>query len=602
MKLLESYPSLGKELHPGKLISRVASTFVTENNLSNETANGIVGALRARDFRRAVELAGSVPLQQYGTWQEHLAMNQLSLFVRKVPWDIPDVDPEANAMKKFLMAEHRCRRLNQRFFAEKRASREPYSSFRAIARSWIAKVLGESPPLAQIYEHCDYSSGAVVGIGGENTSVFRKLDSESISMTPTALPHFIEAVWCHAQYREQFLETNRGVACHDPERFRALLVDKVKLVGYNELFMVPKDSDCHRVAGKEPCGNSFLQKGVDVFMRKRLKRMGLDLSLQEPNQRLAYAGSVESNNPTVTIDLSSASDSISIGLVKDLLPPDWFGFLNSIRSPSFNYDGDTSRYSKFCSMGNGFCFPLETLIFASLIHAAHSVTGDTLYRVYGDDIIVRQSSALLVLELLKWAGFKANTKKTFVFGPFRESCGADWFGGVNVRPYTLDFLPSKGVDLMRIHNGLLYNPLVGLRSESCRQMLRLLAPEFPKVSQTLVDVCNYAHQAFVVSHDEFLSHKGSRWSKDTYRWTWAEFELSGMPVAPFYTPSAQMYGLLRGARPSSYRLRINGKMVGLDHLPGATLRRKTRLRVVRNDDPKDPPRKLVGLSTASASA
>ena len=586
MKLFERLPALGKTFHPETMVSRLVSHFVTENEnlLGNETATMIMGALRARDLDKAVSLAASVPFQQYGTWQDHLAMNQLSLLIRKVPWTIPGLDTEANAWAKFCHAQHRCRRLNQRFFAERVASREPYAVYRARARKWIAKVIGETPDLQAIYEQSDYPSGAVVGIGGSDTSFYRKLSAPSISTTPSARSHFINAIWSHDQLRELYCPSQGGIACVDPLQFTEELSRRMKNVDYNEIFMVPKDSDCDRTAAKEPLANSFLQKGVDNYLKKKLRRVGLDLTRQEPNQRLAYAGSVECYNPFVTIDLTSASDSISIGLARDLLPPDWFVFLNQIRSPAHSYKGVTHRNAMFCTMGNGFCFPLETLIFASLIEAAYVDTGDKTYRVFGDDIIVRQSSALLVLELLRWAGFKMNKKKTFIFGPFRESCGADWYRGVNVHPYALDYLPSRASDLCRIHNGLQYNDNVARRSSVTMSFIRREIAGYPVAPQGWVDVGNYAHQALVVPMDVFMGAPSARWCRSTQTWTWSEVDLQGIAINPEgFSAPIYMYGLLRGSRPSSYRPKgfslKSGDVDKWSHLPGATLRRKTRLRV-----------------------
>jgi hypothetical protein len=96
-------------------------------------------------------------------------------------------------------------------------------------------------------------------------------------------------------------------------------------------------------------------------------------------------------------------------------------------------------YSKFCSMGNGFCFPLETLIFAACCHSVGAGIAGTDFSVYGDDIILRKAFAGDALKLLRVLGFSPNASKTFISGPFRESCGADWFGGVDVRPYILDY-------------------------------------------------------------------------------------------------------------------------------------------------------------------
>jgi len=168
----------------------------------------------------------------------------------------------------------------------------------------------------------------------------------------------------------------------------------------------------------------------------RLKRIGIDLAEQDHNRERAKIGSV--TGEWATIDLSSASDSIATEFVRELLPPEWFELLNSTRSLNYLVNGNKTRFHKFCSMGNGFCFPLETLLFSAICHAAGAGEPGKDFLVYGDDIIVRTEHVEKLLHLLSYCGFTPNSKKTFYNGSFRESCGADWFAGEDVRPYTLD--------------------------------------------------------------------------------------------------------------------------------------------------------------------
>jgi hypothetical protein len=102
-------------------------------------------------------------------------------------------------------------------------------------------------------------------------------------------------------------------------------------------------------------------------------------------------------------------------------------------------------------MGNGFTFPLETLIFWAL--AACCVRPEDVGKVsvYGDDIIVPTYAYALLTEVLVAAGFLVNSKKSFVDGPFRESCGRDYLSGIDIRPsYIKDAL--SGSTLFVLHN------------------------------------------------------------------------------------------------------------------------------------------------------
>jgi hypothetical protein len=91
----------------------------------------------------------------------------------------------------------------------------------------------------------------------------------------------------------------------------------------------------------------------------------------------------------------------------------------------------------FSSMGNGYTFPLESLLFFSVVEALVLAEQLHLCSVYGDDIIVPQDRASDVIEALNFLGFKVNIKKSFLAGSFFESCGTDWFKGQEVRPFFL---------------------------------------------------------------------------------------------------------------------------------------------------------------------
>jgi len=200
------------------------------------------------------------------------------------------------------------------------------------------------------------------------------------------------------------------------------------------LFTVPKNSEIDRVACKEPEVNMYLQRACGLFIRNRLKRAGIDLQDQSRNRRLAKIGSSE--RKLATMDLSSASDTVSTALVRRLLPPAWFELLDALRVKKVDLpDGTQHTLEMFSSMGNGFTFELESLIFwvltrsvAALIKCRGSVG------VYGDDIIAPIGVAKSLLRVLPFFGFIVNQKKTFVSGDFRESCGGHYRNGRDVTP------------------------------------------------------------------------------------------------------------------------------------------------------------------------
>jgi hypothetical protein len=214
----------------------------------------------------------------------------------------------------------------------------------------------------------------------------------------------------------------------------------LSVVESNRLTFVEKDAKTLRPIAIEPRMNLYLQLGVHDHLVRRMKKFGVNLSTgQSRNQKLARKGSISNSawhDRLATIDLSSASDSVSYELVRWMLPPDWFNYLDLLRCPKGQLDGEEIVYEKFSSMGNGFTFALESLLFLALTRSCMKYTNrrDEEYAIYGDDIICPVGSAAILIETLKFVGFSVNTDKTFLFGEFRESCGKDYHRGTNIRP------------------------------------------------------------------------------------------------------------------------------------------------------------------------
>lgn len=236
------------------------------------------------------------------------------------------------------------------------------------------------------------------------------------------------------------------------------------LVRGNRFTTVPKDATKDRGICIEPGGNVALQLSVGRTIRAKLKRFGIDLQHgQALHSALAQWGS--RSGEIATLDLSSASDTVARNLVKLLLPEEWFLLLDSLRSPYTLIDtgpngrrlkkgGRWVRLEKFSSMGNGFTFELETLLFGCLTAVAAGGTLGKDVWVYGDDILYPSDRARAVTSCLKLFGFTPNPKKSFSAGPFRESCGGDYFLGFPVRPFQLDSLPNEPAHWISVTNGL----------------------------------------------------------------------------------------------------------------------------------------------------
>jgi len=411
------------------------------------------------------------------------------------------------------------------------------------------------------------------------------------SVTPRALSYAIPALWSNIQIREHILPG--VIVCYDKGAFGHLVRERAVVSNHNKISFVPKTAKTERSIAVEPFLNGFVQSGVDGYLKRRLLRhAGIDLSSQEVNQAMALSGSLGGVNPYATIDLAAASDSLSIAVVKDLLPPCWFEFLSDIRATHFELpDGSIHKYQKFCSMGNGFCFPLQTLIYSSVCYAAAQMTGaPDDFSVYGDDIIVRQSEALLVIEILQALGFTVNTEKTFIVGPFRESCGSDWFLGQDVRPVCIDKPMTDVRHLMSFHNSCLRSERVETFMESTREVLRNLGR-----NKYLRPGREPGDSAFSVPLDLFMSSPTAKWRKDLMSWSWQE--IRSLPVADKLPPLEKVeyattlaHAVMRGAssaQPFSLRRITKPKVVNV-------------CRPFREDYDKDLPLSLAHVATGGA--
>lgn len=253
----------------------------------------------------------------------------------------------------------------------------------------------------------------------------------------------------------------------------------VKVVKGNSVITVPKNYKTDRTIAKEPCMNVYVQKGIGRYIRKRLKRVGVDLDDQTANQRAALEGSI--SGLLATIDLSMASDTVAYELVSFLLPNDWWYALEQSRSPiGVLPSGEVLTYQKFSSMGNGYTFELETLIFWAICQQVCSDDinkRDNRVLVYGDDIVVPSDKADSVLRRLWQAGFKPNPQKTFSDGPYRESCGKHYFLGCDITPFYIRSPVDKLHRLFLVHNNVFrWSERGGVCCESVLTKLKSLAP------------------------------------------------------------------------------------------------------------------------------
>lgn len=365
--------------------------------------------------------------------------------------EIESADAEAAAMRKFLAVNDRC----------KGWTLEALSSWdaelvgtlkREIDRFWHSpQVLGEklqALPLVTSFGDilADGGVGPGAAQGAEATDFYTKMFSSRLTMTK---PFLLAAYKQHYSYNtrwseaEELRENTYGHSC----------------VPGNVMRFVPKDRDIARITCTEPALNMFYQLGLGAVLNRRLAKVYKIHQSEQPtrNRELARRGSIDGS--LATIDLSSASDSISLGMLREVLPADFVNWLELLRSPVCRLpDGTDVELHMVSTMGNGFTFALETMLFACCVSAVYRQAGvqlrndDVLYfdrnkpelgwrdqkanfAIWGDDIICRADLAHRVIRLLNLLGFEVNADKTFCDqnDPFRESCGYDYYRGEHVR-------------------------------------------------------------------------------------------------------------------------------------------------------------------------
>jgi len=254
------------------------------------------------------------------------------------------------------------------------------------------------------------------------------------------------------------------------------------VVQNSRLSFVPKNDKISRCICTEPTLNTYFQLGIGEYIEGRLSEVfGILLSDQQfKNRDLARLGSI--TDGLSTIDLSSASDSISLKMLRYLLPSDFLNHLIKYRSPSTSVNGrDTFDLHMISTMGNGYTFPLQTMIFASVVVACMRFRGipydksssDTSWGVYGDDIICPRSCTADVIGTLRILGFSVNHDKTFVEGPFRESCGSDFFMGSDIRGIYIKCLDTEASRYSAINQLIRFSTKTGIFfHETIRTLLK----------------------------------------------------------------------------------------------------------------------------------
>lgn len=357
-------------------------------------------------------------------------------FLKKYTGLETGIDTTAVALEEFLRCERKCQIVNDQLtdmyiedplIALNSTTEWRFSRIVTWLQCKISSCIG---PLdwSKVTDKCRFGPGATTRIGGTKTSAYEKFQGTPHT-TLGALPYALAL----SEEWENFFH-------------------KFEVVLGSTVTFVLKNATTDRTIGIEPDVNQFIQLGVGGEIRDCLKRFNVDIRDQTRNQQLAYRGSLYGDH--CTVDLKSASGLICRAAVELTLPADWYKVMDDIRSKRYTLDGNVFVYHSFSSMGNGFTFPLQTLIFWALacLSCKMSNVGSTQVSVYGDDVIVPPEAFDTFLRLLNLFGCEPNSAKSFGSGPFRESCGKDYFNGLDCQPLYLKEPVLEALSLVKFAN------------------------------------------------------------------------------------------------------------------------------------------------------
>lgn len=418
---------------------------LTTGLIGDELASRIHGWIRQRNLVNLSSCCSKIGPPEALSRGEMKFLMQVEAFFKKNAVYTDGARCEAAAHQAFIEAEEQCRatNLDLDYLDSDIASLiydEQLTDYVTKASMYISRVLG---PFSAFID----SLPANVRVTAGATSTRKRVDA----LPPVKVG---KRTICSAK-AERYVQALSQFFGYGRKR--------CTLLEWNRVEFVPKNWKTHRTIACEPEGNIPLQLAFDTYAKQRLrKRVGIDLSDQSVNRELARVASEDGS--LATVDLKAASDTIAFNVVYALFPWEWANYLDDIRSKFYsdNRGKTMTRYEKFSSMGNGSTFCVETLIFAALSYAV----GSKRYSVYGDDIVIETELYDELKRVLIFLGFTINVDKTHTTGPFRESCGGNYYRGIDITPFYIRNVDRRkavkchnvnGLAMIAIPHGALWN-------------------------------------------------------------------------------------------------------------------------------------------------
>lgn len=284
-----------------------------------------------------------------------------------------------------------------------------------------------------------------------------------------------------------------------------MIVNTRDLMRVSRLMFVPKTATKLRVISMEPPSLMYIQEGIRIELQKYIAHHPflskvIQFDNQEQNQMYAHIGSILQN--IATIDLSAASDSVTLELIRKIMrkTPKLYKCCIMTRSTHTLLPNDqVIKLNKFAPMGSAMSFPIECVVFAAIVELCYrryqgieKRLDKRYFSIYGDDIICNDFLVEDVMNLLTDLHFKVNRDKSFFHDvPFRESCGMDYYNGVDVKTVYYRVPVSQASNAPKRFQALigLQHSLINARCPSAAQyVVRLLLKNYqPLFSNDFTD-------------------------------------------------------------------------------------------------------------------
>jgi len=280
----------------------------------------------------------------------------------------------------------------------------------------------------------------------------------------------------YTKYRYLERDVPEAIMLRMAELFRpsgaSEFVDGLPTLNVCRLSCVPKDARGPRLVAPHLASAMWAQQAVLDAIEDMLETeegllsthilyedervVSLQLRDQSINRRVAQLGS-KYPDLYATLDLKDASDRISLRLVEFLFRgTTLLEDLKAVRATHVEVDGTTHELFMHAPMGSACCFPVMGISLWALAVATmwtldteqhvdpdesfpskRSLYWATKPFVFGDDVIVPTRYVDAIRTIFSVCGLQINERKTFAGQAFRESCGGEYYKGVDIAPRLL---------------------------------------------------------------------------------------------------------------------------------------------------------------------